>query len=178
MENYAIENMDLNNVEYYARVNALAWFQTYAGIVNDDFLELINTEEEIQKAIINLKSSLKDGSRRFLLKIDNQYLGILRIRRTKYEKYSHFGELGALYLLDTVKGKGFGKILFEKAIQELKDMGYKKMIIGCLVENPSNDFYKHMGGKLVDTNPLNLPNDQELLENLYCYDIAESLFPH
>ena len=47
--NYIIEKMSLNNVEDYARVNSLAWKQSYKGIVNDDFLELINTEPEIQK---------------------------------------------------------------------------------------------------------------------------------
>ncbi len=171
MKKYVIERMDLNNVEHYARVNALAWLQSYKGIVDDKFLKLINTEEEIQKAVINLKSGLNDDSRRFLLKYDNQYIGILRVRKTKYEKYSECGELGALYLLDNAKGKGFGKILFEKAIEELKNIGYKNMIIGCLMENPSNQFYKHMRGKLVDTNPLTLPNGQELSENLYYYDL-------
>ena len=114
---------------------------------------------------------MKDNSRRFLLKYDNEYVGVLRVRKTKYDKYTECGELGALYLLDSVKGKGLGKILFNKAINELKDMDYDKMIIGCLSLNPSNDFYKHMGGKLVDTNPLTLPNGQELMENLYYYEI-------
>ncbi len=123
MNDYVIEPMDLGNVDAYARVNALAWFQSYKKIVNEEFLELINTEEEIQKSIINLKSGLQDDSRRFLLKYDNKYVGILRVRKTKYEKYSECGELGALYLLDNAKGKGFGKILFEKAIDELKNMG-------------------------------------------------------
>ncbi len=171
MRNYVIEKMDLDNVGHYAKVNALTWFQSYKGIVNDEFLQLINTKEEIQKAIINLKTGLNDDSRRFLLKYENQYVGILRVRKTKYEKYLDCGELGALYLLDNIKGKGFGKILFEKAVEELKNMGYKKMIIGCLMKNPSNEFYKHMGGKLVGTNPLILPNGQELLENLYYYDL-------
>ena len=57
------------------------------------------------------------------------------------------------------------------AINELKNMNYNKMILGCLSENPSNEFYKHMGGKLVDSNPLILPNGQKLKENLYYYDI-------
>lgn len=52
---YKIEKLNIENVEYYARVNALAWKQSYKGIVNDDFLELINTEPEIQKTIVNLK---------------------------------------------------------------------------------------------------------------------------
>ena len=168
---YIIEKLSIDNVEYYARVNALAWKQSYKGIVNDDFLELINTELEIQKAISNLKEGLNDSSRRFLLKYNDEYVGILRVRKTKYDKYSECGELGALYLLDAVKGKGFGKILFNKAINELREMKYDKMIIGCLSENPSNEFYKHMGGKFVDTNPLTLTNGQELMENLYYYEI-------
>ena len=106
-----------------------------------------------------------------MLKYNDDYVGILRVRKTKYDNYSECGELGALYLLDTVKKKGFGKILFNKAINELKEMNYDKMIIGCLSENPSNEFYKHMSGKFVDTNPLTLPNGQELMENLYYYEI-------
>lgn len=72
MNKYIIENVNSSNIEYYARVNALAWLQSYKEIVNDKFLELINTEEEIQKTIINLKNNLDDNSKRFLLKVDNQ----------------------------------------------------------------------------------------------------------
>lgn len=169
--NWIIEEINLNNVEYYARVNALSWKQSYKGIVNDDFLELINTEPEIQKVIANLKKGLNDSGKRFLLKYNGEYVGIVRVRETKYDKYKECGELGALYLLDSAKRNGFGKILFNKAVEELKRKGYNKMILGCLSENPSNEFYKHIGGKFIDTNPLILPNGQELMENLYLYDI-------
>lgn len=42
------------------------------------------------------------------------------------------------------------------------------MIIACLKENPSNDFYKHIGGKYIKDRVykrLNLP------ENVYYYEI-------
>ena len=171
--NYVIEKMSQDNAEYYARVNALSWMQSYKGIVNDDYLELINSESEIQKTTSVLKTGLTDGSRRFLLKYNDEYVGILRVRKTKYNNYRQCAELGALYLLDSVKGRGFGKILFNMAINVLKSMGYNKMVIGCLSENPSNGFYKRMGGVLVDTNPIVLPNGQELLENLYYFDAIE-----
>lgn len=167
---YIIESMNKDNAEYYARVNILAWKESYKEIVNDDFLELINTEREIKKTISILKNGLNDGSRRFLLKYNEEYVGVLRVRTTKYDKYYNCGELGALYLLDSVKKKGYGKILFKKAISELKDMGYSNMILGCLQDNPSNDFYKHMGGKIVGTSTFTIPN-QELVENLYYYEI-------
>lgn len=165
---YIIEKLDKNNAEEYAKINAHAWNESYKGIVNDKFLELINQEEEIIKTKNNLLKNLNDNSRRFLLKENNDYVGILRVRETKYEKYSNCGELGALYLLDKAKKKGYGKILFKKAIEELINMGYNDMILGCLQQNPTNEFYKHMGGILVDTSNFSLPN-QELTENIYYY---------
>jgi GNAT superfamily N-acetyltransferase len=167
---YNIENMDSTNAYYYAKVSALAWKESYKGIVDDEYLSLINNESEIIKMEKKLNSLLDDGSRRFLLKYNNQYVGILRVRITKYDNYKEYGELGALYLLDGFKGLGFGRILFNKAIEELKDMGYSKMIIGCLSNNPSNEFYKHMGSSFIGTNPITLPNGQLLEENLYTYD--------
>ena len=123
----------------------------------------------IKKTISILKNGLNDGSRRFLLKYNEEYVGVLRVRTTKYDKYYNCGELGALYLLDSVKKKGYGKILFKKAISELKDMGYSNMILGCLQDNPSNDFYKHMGGVLVDSK-LRKIGDKEYMENIYFYN--------
>ena len=52
--------------------------------------------------------------------------------------------------------------------EEFKKMGYDKMVIGCLDKNPSNEFYKHMGGKYVKTHIFEKLN---LDENLYLFDI-------
>lgn len=131
-------------------------------------MELINTQEEIQKSIVRLKNGLgNDYNKAFLLKSDGIPVGVLRVRRTKYEKYSDCGELGAIYLLDIAKGKGLEKVLFENAVNELKKMGYNKMVNGCLQGNQSNEFYKYMGGKFIETNPFKIPNGQKLIENLY-----------
>lgn len=165
--NYSIKELNKSNAEDYARVNALAWKQSYKGIINQDFLDLINQEDEIKKSIEKLKNNLSQKDNQgFILYVDNKPVGMLRVGSSREEKYSECGELRAIYLLEECKGKGFGKILYNKAFEELKKMGYKNVIIACLEENPSNDFYKHMGGKLVDTNIFKLPN-QELKENVY-----------
>ena len=54
--------------------------------------------------------------------------------------------------------------------EELKKMGYEKMIVGCLENNPTNEFYKHMGCKYCDKNPITI-GKQQLKENLYTYDL-------
>lgn len=59
-------------------------------------------------------------------------------------------------------------MLLNKAKEEFKKMCYDKMVIWCLDKNPSNEFYKYMGGKYVKTHIFEKLN---LDENLYLFDI-------
>ena len=61
-------------------------------------------------------------------------------------------------------------MLFDKAVEVLVNQGFKDMIIGCLVNNPSNNFYKHMGGKLIDV-VTNKVKGYDMEENIYYYEI-------
>ena len=72
-------------------------------------------------------------------------------------------------MIKKYKGNGLGRKLTEIGIDELKKLGCTKMIIGCLDGNPSNEYYKHIGGKFIKTRTFKLPN-QELPENVYYYD--------
>ena len=169
--NYIIEELSLENVEDYARVNAQAWKESYVGIIKDDFLSLINTEEEIQKLIEKLKSNLSNKlERSFILKVDGKAVGIVRVGKSRVDDYPDYGELYAIYLLDVAKKKGYGRVLFEKAKEELKKMGYTKMFNGCIEGNTANDFYQHIGGKFIWQKKLSIPNGQIVNENIYNYE--------
>ena len=166
--NYYIEELNLNNIKDYVIVNAKAWQETYKGIVNDEFLELINTKEEINNSIVK-KSLNNPFDKSFLLKVDNNYVGVIRVCKSRDDNYQNIGEIRALYLLNNVKHQGFGKILFEKAKEEVKKMGFNSMIVGCLALNTNaNSFYKHMGGILVSNRDFKLPN-QTINENVYLF---------
>jgi len=166
---YIIEEMNKVNAIEYAKINAVSWLENYDGIVNQEFLNKINTNAEIEKVAEKLVKGLKGESKRFLLQVDNKYVGLFRVRKTKYDEYSSYGELGALYLLNKFKSRGLGKIMFEYAKNELKKMGYTNMIVGCLENNPSNNFYIHMGGKYEKKSPI-IIGEQELNENLYVFN--------
>ena len=56
--------------------------------------------------------------------------------------------------------------MLEHYIKLVKNMGYDKMLIGCLIGNPSNEFYKHMGGKLIK---IRMFEKLQLLENVYYF---------
>ena len=57
--------------------------------------------------------------------------------------------------------------LIEAGIKELKLMNFDKMVIGCLEGNPSNNFYKHIGGKFIKTR---IFENLQLLENVYYFE--------
>ena len=168
--NYNIEELNHDNVSDYVKVNTKSWQETYKGIVNDSFLELINTPEEINKSIERKKKDInKEFDKSYLLKVNNKYMGVFRVCKSKDINYQDIGELQALYLLNEVKHQGFGKILFEKVKEEVKKMGFNSMIVGCLALNTNaNSFYKHMGGELVGSRDFTLPN-QTLNENVYLF---------
>lgn len=52
-------------------------------------------------------------------------------------------------------------------LEKLKNHGNDKMIIACLKGNPSNKFYKHIGGKYIKDSIYKRLN---LSENIYYYE--------
>lgn len=77
-----------------------------------------------------------------MLKVNDEAVGMTGIGKATDQKYGDIGELYSLYLLNKVKKKGYGKKLFYHDVKELIGLGFKSMVIGCLVNNPANDFYR------------------------------------
>lgn len=171
---YSIKEIEKNDIYDYMFVNTYAWNETYRGIVADEFLDKIKNElkqnvERLEKEFDRTKIEEPDY-KRFLLYVDEEPVGVVAICNSREEKYPNSGELCSLYLLNKAKKKGYGKILFEKAKQELKNMGFNDMIIYCLKDNPTKTFYEHLGGELVFEKVKNI-GGKDLIENVYYYHI-------
>ena len=149
-----------------AHVVTVGWNETYKGIVPDWFLEelKINEKERAKKAYDEFDIN---NCNQLVLEIDNRVVGFVNYGKSFDETYDDCGEIFALYIISKYKGYGFGRKLVEEAKIELKSLGFNKMIIACLKGNPSNNFYKHIGGVYVKDGlykRLNLP------ENVYYYE--------
>lgn len=172
--NYIIKEIEKEDLYDYMYVNTYAWNETYKGIMSDDFLETI--KKELNQNVQRLKEKFDQTKidepdyKRFLLYVNNEPVGIFGICKSREEKYPNSGELCNIYLLNKAKKKGYGRILFERAIQELKKINYKDMIIYCIKENPTNEFYKYMGGKILYSKERNI-GGKDLIENVYKFNI-------
>lgn len=163
-----IRKKELKDCEIWVDINIKGWNDNLKGIVSDKLLKFIsdNRDSRIKKDIAEFE--VNDWN--YVLEDNNKVIGILKIKQSNRKGYEDCGEVQVLYLHTDEKGKGYGKALINKAFNVLKEKGYKKVVIGCLVGNPSNNFYKHIGGKYIKQEPWDIL-DEHYLENVYEYDI-------
>lgn len=163
---YTIRKIKREDCLEVAKVVSTSWNETYKEIVPDWFLNELKTNEE-ERARKMLDDFDTKNSNQLVLEIDGKVVGFANYGKATDEEYSHCGEIFALYIISQYKGNGLGRKLVEEATSELKKMGYNEMLISCLKGNPSNEFYKHIGGKYIKDSVfkrLNLP------ENTYYFD--------
>lgn len=163
---YIIRRRTKNDCDAIAHVVTIAWNETYKGIVSDWFLEELKTNEK-DRAKKSYEEFDINNNNQLVLEVDNEVVGFVKFGASLDEEFKNCGEINALYIISKYKGNGFGRKLVEEAIKELKSLGFNKMIIACFKGNPSNEFYKHIGGVYVKDGifkRLNLP------ENIYFYE--------
>ena len=164
--NYVIRKKERDDCAAVAHVVTVAWNETYKGIVPDDFLKSLYENEEV-RAKNSYEKFNENNNHQYVLEVDKKVVGFVNVGPTDETNYDNCGEIHAVYIINGYKGHGFGKKLIEAGIKELKNMGYDKMVIGCLDGNKSNEFYKHIGGKFIKTR---IFERLQLPENVYYFE--------
>lgn len=163
---YIIRKMKKSDCSFVTHVITVAWNETYRGIVSDKILDnmYLNEDERTNKAYNRFNE--KDNHQ-FVLEVNKMIVGYMNVGPTDDAEYNNCGEVHAIYIINNYKGKGYGRRMIEVGIAELKKMGFDKMIIGCLVNNSSNEFYKHIGGIYIKQRMF---KKLGLLENVYYFE--------
>ncbi len=163
--NYVIRKQRKEDCKDVVHVITTSWNETYKGIVPDEILDKMyhNEDERLERAYQKLEN---EYIHQFVLEVDGEVVGFVNVGESTDSDYPGIGEVYAIYIIKKYHGYGFGRKLVETGIQELKKMGYSEMIICCLDGNPTNEFYKHMGGVFVKTKKY---KKLDLPENVYYY---------
>ena len=168
-----IRYLTRDDIPQYQKLITTVWQETYPGIVNQQFLDHLSQTEEQRIELNNMiyDENIKDT---LVLEIDDNIVGFVRYGATEDILSPNTGEIFALYILSKYKRHGYGKQLVQAAIKELLKLNYTNMVIGCISKNPSNEFYKHLGGILKSQRPFTKTGDN-LVENIYYYQEIEKL---
>lgn len=116
-----------------------SWKYAYKGIIPQDYLGSIPTGQ--------WADSIKKADRSSLVLIEcGEIIGTASFCKSRWEKYSDYGEVISIYFLPDHIGKGYGKLLLEKCVEELRRCGYSKVLLWVLEDNHrARKFYEKNG---------------------------------
>ena len=130
-----------------AKVHVESWQTSYKGILDQEMLDDISYKERL-----DLRKKIMAQNRGLSLVAENQdsgeIVGFCDIGKNRGDEPFHF-ELYAIYLLESVKGLGRGRRLFETARKWCDGQPDQSLIVWVLSDNlPACRFYESMGGKV------------------------------
>lgn len=145
-----IRKGSLGDESEIASCHTHAWQQSYRGIVPDSVLD--SRPLSFRSRLKWWRSVVGESSNSKVFVAESAQHGIVAfcaIEAARDEVMQGYGEIGAIYALNEYKGKGIGAALFRRGLGELKYQGFKSAYLWVLKDNPTVDFYKRMGGKLI-----------------------------
>jgi len=96
-------------------------------------IPLVGTAYEDDETPNMFESYQNDNDIYFVIDVDGEVLGGGGVKPLKNFETENVCEIQKMYFSPKVRGKGYGKLLFEKCMQVAKDLGYKK----CYLESAS-----------------------------------------
>ena len=121
--NYVIKPMQTaNEIDGKGYVHYKSWQETYAGLINAEYLQKI-TEEKCKAIARKWTDNIlvaKDG---------DKVIGFVGYGKYRDDTLADHGEVFAIYVLEDYHGQKVGYELMNAAINKLSD--YKKLPFGC-----------------------------------------------
>lgn len=122
-----------------SKIYESSWKYAYKGIIPQDYLDSIPTGQWANS--IN-----KVGLNSLVLTDHGRIIGTASFCKSRWEKYSDYGEVVSIYFLPDYIGKGYGSLLLKKCMEELKQYGFHKVLLWVLEDNHrARKFYEKFG---------------------------------
>ncbi|MDE5933665.1 MAG: GNAT family N-acetyltransferase [Lachnospiraceae bacterium] len=116
-----------------------SWKYAYEGMIPQSYLDSI--PEGCWADNIH-----KDGRYNLVMTEDGKIIGTSGFGRSRWEKYSDWGEIVSIYLLPEYIAKGYGRRLLRAVIKELGKLGFHHILLWVLEENHrARKFYEKNG---------------------------------
>ncbi len=116
-----------------------SWKYAYKNIIPQDYLDSIPKGRWAN-------GIAKDGMSNLVILENGVIIGTASICKSRWEQYSEYGEIVSIYFLPEYMGKGFGNHLLKRCIEELKRLGFDKILLWVLEDNiRARKFYEKNG---------------------------------
>jgi GNAT superfamily N-acetyltransferase len=134
----------LEDAEEWAEFHISSWRSAYKGIVSDEYLAGLSTQERAAAFSRNLTGLT--GYEFFCAVCGDKIIGTLFIGKSHDDDKPEAGEICAVYLLEEFWDKGIGLELMDFGIDKLRQNGHGEAILWVLEENArARRFYEKYG---------------------------------
>lgn len=116
-----------------------SWKSAYKGIIPQAYLDGIPKGR--WASIVT-----KEGMHSLVVIRNGRMIGTACFCRSRWKAYSAWGEIVSIYFLPDETGKGYGKQLLKKCMEELNRFGFEKILLWVLEDNTNaRAFYEKNG---------------------------------
>lgn len=134
------------DIEILKLIHSESWEEAYKGIIPFEELNKITAEQKDRYFEKTISNGLEDIA---LIINGDDALGLISIGKCRDgDKDSSYGEIGGIYVRPKYWGRGIVHQLLNWGENELKNRGYKNVIVWANEENyKEKEFYEKMGYK-------------------------------
>lgn len=145
-----------------------SWKYAYKGIIPQEYLDSIPSGQWC--------GAIDNPDRHTLIMLDgDKIIGTSSYCKSRFDDYKDWGEIISIYFLPEYMGNGYSKQLLEKAVEELKAMGFETIFLWVLEDNyRARNFYERFGFKYSGKYLENNIGGKQLRELQYVYNLEES----
>lgn len=171
--NYKIREALESDAEGITFVHVSSWKTSYAGIIDQTFLDNISYVDRLNR----WREILKDKESLHLVAvIDDQIIGFADAGTVRPEPgiSKDSGEIYAIYILEDHKRKGIGKALFKECRRWFGNQNIGHFIVWALEENlQAKAFYEDEGGENITQKTISM-GDKGYRESCYLFTLENS----
>jgi len=154
-----IREADIGDVEGISVVHVNSWRTTYKGLLPDTYLSQLSVKNKVINWNWTFKNLKRDEVTFVAINHEEQIVGFCNSGKNRDTDFEYDGEIYAIYLLEEYQGCGIGKQLIKTLIDTFTLKGYSSIIVWVLEGNPSEEFYKKLGGQLIGQKNIKIGED-------------------
>lgn len=137
-------------------VNLEVWKCEYNDILSSNIIN--GMIGDFDNRVKHLKEQIEENNRIFVAVEDDRIVGYIFYAKSSNEEYSSAAEIRDLYVLSSYQRMGIGNQLFQKAVEEVKKLGFNSLILNCPIKNKNKDFFLKLGGVIKEVISLKVSN--------------------
>lgn len=147
--NIKIDKVKIGDENILAHIQTESWKEAFSKIISKEDMKKytdINKAREMYSML--LRKNIGNG---FILSIDGNPHCIAYFDKSRDEEYKDYAEIICIHSLAFNWGKGYGSIMMEYILKEIKEAGFKKVMLWVFKENNrARKFYEKHGFRLSD----------------------------